>query len=116
MDCLCDNPVWNKCALPRHQQSKPYTFFIWYDTLGVPFDIIFEIAREKNITLDWYDFWTNVLEKKWNPVSTFNMLSDSVRDVFGDDFYNEWLPRMKLTIMSFNMSLGELNVLSSSMG
>lgn len=88
----------------RTQNGKPvHDFFSWYDTLGVPLEVIFELAKQESMVLDFHRFWAQILEKNWNPRSIYTRLCDAVRDAFGEEYYQEWLPRMKLSIMSHNV-------------
>ena len=77
-----------------------YQFFQWYDTHGIPLDVIMTMAIEESFALDWQDFWWNSMEKYWNPDSTFSKLKANVLEVYGIDFYNQWLPRMKQVIIN----------------
>lgn len=75
-------------------------FFSWYDQDGIPLDVIFQSSIELGFRLDWQSFWLQSIEKGWNPYSTFSKLSHEVLEVFGQEYHQEWIFRMKRLIIS----------------
>ena len=69
--------------------------FEWFDTYGVPLDMVLDELRIRQVLPDWVYLYERCLKAGWNPKSTWERLRTLVGDVYGPDYRVEWERRMK---------------------
>lgn len=73
-------------------------FFELYNTYGIPLDVILEEFVIAGFVPNWLDFWEKACMANWNPYTTLGKLKEAVAQVYEDDFYEQWLLRMRYFI------------------
>jgi hypothetical protein len=64
-------------------------------SIGIPLEYVVEILSKKNMIVDWLDFYENSVKEGWKPERTFERIRISITDVFGPEFGDESLRRLK---------------------
>lgn len=72
--------------------------FELYDTHGLPLDSILTVCKENDLMPDWLHFLKCAWARNWNPDGTFSKLKDSIGEVYGPEFLEQWELRAKSAI------------------
>lgn len=64
--------------------------FSFYETHGLPLDIILDRLRQDGLQPDWEHLYEGMLEAGWHPDRTFRRLQQLVGDVYGPEFRKRW--------------------------
>ena len=78
------------------QDSKPVYggIFKFYETYGLPLDIIFSIFKEKNWVPDWIDFYLDAIKAGMEHNRILSKLEEAISDSFGIEWSNEVISRL----------------------
>jgi hypothetical protein len=68
------------------------------EALGVPLDIILEHLRHNNQVVDWVEFIVTSLDHGWQLKTIANKIEYTVSDVYGKDYCEELMIRIRLYI------------------
>jgi len=69
--------------------------FSFYETHGIPLDVLFEGMLSNSFTPDWVGFYHEAMKAGLKPVKIFAMLNESVSDTFGTTYRDIVLDRLK---------------------
>ncbi|HUX61328.1 MAG TPA: hypothetical protein VMV32_08440 [Ignavibacteriaceae bacterium] len=69
--------------------------FKFYDTYGIPLDTLFDLCKNENIMPSWLDFYNDAIENKWKYETIITRLSDSISDVWGKDYADAIIQKIK---------------------
>lgn len=69
--------------------------FPWVDQVGLPLDVIVDRLRDRDMMVDWINFFQDALQAGWKPERVFSKLDSVVRDVYGPDWANAWRKGMR---------------------
>ena len=72
--------------------------FLLFDTYGLPLVTIFDFCKENDFVISWLDFYNEAKLAGWEHKTIISRLSDSICDVWGDEYRNAVMSR--LTVMS----------------
>lgn len=64
--------------------------FAFFETYGLPLDIILDRLRSNNIVPDWAHMYDSMVGAGWHPERTLRRLQQIVGDVYGPWFRKEW--------------------------
>ena len=71
--------------------------FRFYDTVGLPLTVVFQILDDKGFLICWSSFFQDATKAGWKPETILSRLEESIVDVYGKGF---WLKvREKLMII-----------------
>jgi hypothetical protein len=68
--------------------------FKLFDTSGLPLDTIFLLCVEKGFMPSWIDFYAEARMSGWAHKTIINRLSNSISDVYGNDFRDVVISRL----------------------
>jgi alanyl-tRNA synthetase len=68
--------------------------FDFFDTHGLPFDVIFELCKDNNMIPSWPIFYSDAIKAGWSRKTILNRLEPALVDVYGWDFANVVLSRL----------------------
>jgi hypothetical protein len=72
--------------------------FRFVDERGVPLTVLVEYLHDRGLMLDWLDFYRESVKQGWPPDRTVGRLRESVGEVYGPEWAEEWHRRMLLHI------------------
>jgi len=58
----------------------------FYETVGLPLDVLLHCFQEKNVLPDWVDFYTSALAAGMGHERILSKLEEAVSDSFGKEF------------------------------
>jgi hypothetical protein len=70
--------------------------FKFFETEGIPFDIIFDILKQNNSIPDWIGLYKEAVNAGMKHSRIISMLDFSVSDVFGIEIRNVVIERLEL--------------------
>jgi hypothetical protein len=65
------------------------------DSQGLSLIFILDLLNNENCLVDWVDFIDYTIEKKWNTTQTFSKIEEALVDVFGRDYTEQILLRLR---------------------
>lgn len=69
--------------------------FYLYDTLGVPFEVVFDECRRHRVMPAWRDLYREARQAGWTRARTLARLDESVGDVYGGEFRDVVIHRLR---------------------
>jgi len=69
--------------------------FRFYETFGLPFDVIFDSLTKHNSLPDWIDLYITARDSGMSHRSITSKLADPVSDVYGSEFSTVVLERLE---------------------
>lgn len=69
--------------------------FRFHETEGLPLDILFEALRMKDAQPDWTSFYREALSAGMTPERIFAKLDPALSDIYGSEFRNVVLGKLK---------------------
>jgi hypothetical protein len=63
--------------------------------LGLPLDIILCTLKQNNMVVDWVEFFESSKKCGWPEKTTLNRISTEVCEVFGPEYRDEVIKRLK---------------------
>jgi len=72
------------------------------DSQGLPLLFILDILNEENCLVDWIDFIDYSIEKKWNINQTFSKIEEGLVDVFGREYSDNVVKRLRYYLLRKN--------------
>ena len=77
--------------------------FSLYESRGVPLDIILDKLREENYVVDWISFYKEARYRAfWNIDTILNKIELALNDVYGKEYSDEVIKRLKFYIMNYD--------------
>ena len=70
--------------------------FKMFDTIGLPLDVIFDQCLDRNIIPSWIHFYDEASAYGWKDKTIFNRLETNISDVFGKEYCNVVIERLKV--------------------
>lgn len=64
--------------------------FYLVDTEGIPLEIIMEELKDRGMMPDWIDFFREALKSGWTFKGTYTRIYNSILNLYGSDFANNW--------------------------
>lgn len=74
-----------------------------HETHGVPLDTIIQVLEENNMIIDWIEFFEESLKCNWNIKTTVNKIQVSLLDLYGKEYSDEVIKRLKMYIHHVTM-------------
>lgn len=69
--------------------------FVYFDSRGIPLDIILEEIKERDFVVDWYDFLMQVFKAKRGIQTTLNQIYEAVSNVYCENVALIIIEKMK---------------------
>ena len=69
--------------------------FEMVDTHGVPLSFVLSGYQDRGLMPDWIAFYEKALKAGWKPQGIMSKLESAVGDVYGPNFKEGWLKKMK---------------------
>lgn len=69
--------------------------FKLFDTSGLPLTDLFEYLKQNNFIPSWNHFYEEAKKSGWKDKTIFSRLSEALEDVYGLEFKNIVLERLK---------------------
>lgn len=66
------------------------------DEKGIPLNLVLDRLKTEGLLCDWLAFWEDAKNGGWPIKRTWITLSTAVKEVFGQDFHDQWALRMRL--------------------
>jgi len=63
--------------------------------LGLPLDTLLEMLKENNMVVDWIEFYESSKKHGWKDKTTLNRISTYVVDVYGPEYRDIIINRLK---------------------
>lgn len=60
------------------------------DTHGIPLDLVLDRLKDHNMMPDWLDFYQSAISCGWKPSGVMAKLTESIGDVYGTAFREDW--------------------------
>jgi hypothetical protein len=70
------------------------------DSQGLPLVFILDLLNNENCLVDWVDFIDYTIEKKWNVNQTLSKIEEGLVDVFGSEYSDNVITRLKYYLLS----------------
>lgn len=77
--------------------------FQFYDTQGLPLDVVFDVLKSNNKMPNWLSFVSDAKSAGWKNKTIKTRLSESISDVYGSIFRDEVFSRLE----KFGVALDE---------
>lgn len=74
--------------------------YSFYETTGLPLDVIFEHLRTKNSVVSWIDFYKDAIKAGMRHTRVLSKLEESICDVWGKAFYDVVEDKLNLIFSS----------------
>lgn len=68
----------------------------FYETVGLPLDVILHCFQQKNVIPDWVDFYTSALAAGMEHDRIISKLEEAVSDAYGKQWADEVISRLTL--------------------
>ncbi len=68
--------------------------FYFVETHGIPLDMVIEHLENKNMIIDWCDFYEDALKNNWGVRTIFTKIEMALLDLYGRDYAENVLCRL----------------------
>jgi hypothetical protein len=82
------------CGKTEDGKSVVYGIYRFFETEGVPLDVIFEILKLKNAIPDWMAFVKEATAAGMKPSRIISMLDTAISDSYGLEMRNAVIPKL----------------------
>jgi hypothetical protein len=76
--------------------------FIQMESRGVDLGIMVQCLYDSGNLIDWIQFYEDSVKAKWNTITTIKKIKYSLDDVFGVEYSDQIINRLKLYIVKTN--------------
>lgn len=70
--------------------------FYFVETHGIPLDMVIQQLENKNMIIDWCDFYECALENNWGVRTIFSKIEIALFDLYGRDYAENVIKRLHL--------------------
>jgi hypothetical protein len=74
-------------------------------TTGLPLEILLYELHKKSILVDWLSFYNSAIKNGWKVKTIFNRIETATSDVFGPQYRDEVIKRLKFCLKKRNEGL-----------
>ncbi len=75
-------------------EGKPVVdFFQLVSCRGVSFEDVFTVFDTQGFVPCWASFWMQAMVAEWGREGTLLKLEAAIKDVYGESYFQEWLPK-----------------------
>lgn len=76
--------------------------FRWYETIGLPLDVMFECFQKANMVPDWLTFYVEAVRAGMKHDRIISKLDSALVDVYGSDYRDTVISRLELITRGYN--------------
>jgi len=70
--------------------------FRYYETVGVPLDVLFDCLRRKGVVPDWLTFYVEAVRAGMKHARIMSKLEPAIADAYGPEFRDVVVKRLEL--------------------
>lgn len=72
--------------------------FQFYDSHGLPLDIVFSLLKDQGYSISYYDFVKDAAIAGWKNETIILRLREAIIDVYGKEYWLEVEKKLKITL------------------